>query len=119
MTVRVRDLDKLGPILTAVVASGANSVDGLSFTVSDTNEKLDEARKEAVADARRKADLYATAAGVKLGRILSISEDGVSIPRPYAVRSEKMMAMSSAPVPVEAGEETLSATVNIVWEIAQ
>jgi uncharacterized protein YggE len=119
VTVRVRALDKLGAIMTAVVASGANSVDGLSFAVSDTNEKLDEARKEAVADARRKADLYATAAGVKLGRVLSISEGNIAIPRPYAVRSEKMMAMASAPVPVEAGEETLSATVNIVWEIAQ
>lgn len=119
VTVCVRALDKLGPILDTVVASGANSVDGLSFAVSNTNEKLDEARKEAVADARRKADLYATAAGVKLGRILSISEDGVVTPRPYAVRSEKMMTMSAAPVPVEAGEETLSATVNIVWEIAQ
>lgn len=119
VTVRVRALDKLGGILNAVVASGANSVDGISFAVSDTNEKLDEARKEAVADARRKAELYAEAAGVKLGRVLSISEGSIAAPRPYAVRSEKMMAMSDAPVPVEAGEETLSATVNIVWEIAQ
>ena len=119
VTVRVRALDKLGTILNAVVASGANSVDGISFTVSDTNEKLDEARKEAVADARRKAELYAAAAGVKLGRILSISEGSIATPRPYALRMEKAMAMSAAPVPVEAGEETLSATVSIVWAIAE
>lgn len=119
VTVRVRALEKLGTILNAVVASGANSVDGISFTISDTSEKLDEARKEAVADARRKADLYAAAAGVKLGRILSISEGVVATPRPYALRMEKAMAMSAAPVPVEAGEETLSANVSIVWEIAQ
>ncbi|WP_209011776.1 SIMPL domain-containing protein [Roseibium aggregatum] len=119
VTVRVRALEKLGAILNAVVASGANSVDGISFAVSDTSEKLDEARKEAVADARRKAEIYADAAGVKLGRILSISEGSVAMPRPYAVRSEKMMAMAAAPVPVEAGEETLSATVSIVWEIAE
>jgi len=119
VTVRVRALDKLGTILDAVVASGANSVDGISFTVSDSNEKLDAARKDAVADARRKADLYAAAAGVKLGRILAISEDSIATPRPYALRMEKAMAMSAAPVPVEAGEETLSATVSITWEIAQ
>lgn len=119
VTATIRDLTKLGDVMTAVVASGANSVGGINFVVSDTNEKLDEARKAAVADARRKAELLTEAAGVKLGKILSITEANAPTPRPYAMRLEKTMAMAAAPVPMEAGEETLSATVSIVWELVQ
>lgn len=118
VTAKIRDLNELGIILEAVVASGANSIGGISFTVSDTTAKLDQARQAAVADARRKAELLTAAAGVKLGRVLSIAEGSIAAPRPYAVRMEKAMALAAAPVPVEAGEETLSATVSIVWELA-
>ncbi len=118
VTVQVRDLTKLGAILDTVVRSGANEVGGISFKVSDTEQKMDEARKAAVANALQKAELYAEAAGAKLGRVLSISEAGIAIPRPFAVRAEKMM-MDAAPVPIQAGEETLSASVTMMWELDQ
>lgn len=114
--VNVRDLDKLGNLLTIVVESGANSVDGIRFEVSDPEDKLDEARKNAVAAARHKAEIFAEAAGVELGNIASIAETGVQMPRPLMMRAEGMM-MASAPVPVEAGQETISANVTIRWTL--
>lgn len=118
VTIQIRDLTKLGSILDAVVRSGANSIGGINFQISDAADKQDVARKAAVADARRKADLYASAAGVTLGRLLSISEAGTSAPRPYAMRAQKMTE-SNAAVPIEAGEETLSASVTMIWELSQ
>lgn len=115
--VNVRDLARLGGLLTLVVESGANSVDGIRFEVSDPAEKLDEARKRAVEAARHKAEIFAAAAGVELGSILSIAETGTQIPRPMMVRAESMMAASAAPVPIEAGEETIGANVTIRWAL--
>ncbi|QDG76567.1 SIMPL domain-containing protein [Labrenzia sp. PHM005] len=115
--VNVRDLVKLGDLLSKVVDSGANSVDGVRFQVSDPDEKLDEARKEAVAAARHKAEIFAAAAGVDLGSIVSISETGIQMPRPVMMRAESMMMAKAAPVPVEAGEETISASVTIQWQL--
>lgn len=116
--INVRDLGKLGGLLGSVVDSGANSVDGIRFAVSDTEQLLDEARKQAVAAARAKAEVFATAAGVELGDILSISESGIQMPRPVMMRSEMMMAGADA-APIQAGEETISASVTIRWSLAQ
>ncbi|WP_305986004.1 SIMPL domain-containing protein [Roseibium sp. MMSF_3544] len=115
--VNVRDLAKLGGLLTLVVDSGANSVDGIRFEVSDPNEKLDEARKRAVEAARHKAEVFAAAAGVELGNIITISETGTQMPRPLMMRAESMMAASAEAVPIEAGEETIAANVTIRWAL--
>ncbi|WP_298986466.1 SIMPL domain-containing protein [uncultured Roseibium sp.] len=113
--VNVRDLAKLGGLLTLVVENGANSVDSIRFEVSDPNEKLDEARKKAVENARHKAEIFAAAAGVGLGNIMFITETSTQMPQPLMMRAESMMA--SAAVPIEAGETTISAEVTIRWEI--
>ena len=115
--VNVRDLAKLGGLLTLVVESGANSVDGIRFEVSEPAEKLDEARKKAVEAARHKAEVFAAAAGVELGGILSITETGTQMPRPQMMRSETMMAASAAPVPIETGEQSIGANVTIRWAL--
>ncbi|WP_395681736.1 SIMPL domain-containing protein [Inquilinus sp.] len=115
VTVRVRDLTKLGAVLDTAVTSGSNQIDGVNFGLADPAPVLDKAREAAVADARRKAELIAKAAGVKLGRILAIAEPGAEPPRP-------MMAYAmdkAAAVPVEAGESEFTARVNVTWEIAQ
>ncbi|MEE4015194.1 SIMPL domain-containing protein [Roseibium sp. FZY0029] len=113
--VKIRDLAKLGSVLTLVVESGANSVDSTRFEVSNADEVLDEARKKAVEAALHKAEIFAAAAGVELGAIADITENGTEIPRPYMMRAEGMMMSKSADVPIEAGEETISASVTIRW----
>lgn len=113
VTIRVRDLDRLGGILDAVVQSGTNQFHGLSFGLQDPVPATDLAREAAVKDAIRKAQLYAAAAGVELGAMLELSEVGISSPRPVMVRE---MALS-ADVPIAQGEVSLSASVTVVFEI--
>ncbi len=111
--VRVRQLDDLGGILDAVVTNGANRFHGLSFGLQDPGPARDAARREAVAEAMRKAQLYAEAAGVTLGPLLSLSEAGSAAPRPVAM--ERMSMANSAPI--AAGELTIAAQVNLVFAI--
>ncbi|MEW5420372.1 SIMPL domain-containing protein [Amorphus sp. 3PC139-8] len=114
VTVRVRQLDTLGGLLDTLVKAGANDVSGIQFAISNTDKLEDTARTAAVADAKHKAALYAEAAGVRLGRVLAITEGGNQEPRPMPMMRMEASAMS---VPVEAGEQSLSAQVRIVYEI--
>ena len=112
--VRVRDLTKLGAILDEAIGAGANAVNGVEFIVSKESELLDGARKSAVEDARRKAALYAEAAGAKLGPITTLSEQTIGPPpRPMY----RMEAASAAPVPIEAGETTLRVEITATYAL--
>lgn len=115
VSVRLDDVGKLGAALDALVAAGANQMNGIGFSIHDPSPMLKTAREQAVADARARAETYARAAGVTLGPILSISEGGSDVPRPMP--KVMYMARAAAPVPVAAGEESVSADVSIVWEI--
>ena len=111
VTVRIRDIDKLPTVLDRAIAAGANEMSGIEFVVSEQSKLLDQARDDAIADARRKAELYAKAAGAKLGRVVSITEEGSSPPpRP-------MQAMRAGAVPVAPGEQTLRAVVTVSYEL--
>lgn len=113
VVIRVRALDALGGILDRTIESGANTFQGLSFGLQDPGPVLDEARRAAVAEALRKAELYAQAAGLTLGPILELNEaGGSSQPMPMA-----RMAMAEL-VPIAQGEVTTGASVTIVFEIA-
>lgn len=115
LSVRVRDLGKLGSVLDAAVGDGANTLNGLSFDLSQPRPAQDEARKSATKDARARAELLATAAGVKLGRVLSISENqgyGGGMPVMYEAKADSA-------VPVQAGQVGMSAQVSITFEIVQ
>jgi len=109
--VRVRDLDRLGEILEAVIADGANEFNGLRFSVQDPEPLIKDARRKAVADAMSRASQLAEAAGVDLGEVKSMTEQGGNRPRPMAMEA----ARSS--VPVAPGEITLSVSVSMVFEI--
>lgn len=118
VSVRVRNLDSLGDVLDKAVTVGANSISGISFGVNETSDLLNTARETAMAAAIAKANLYAKAAGVTLGRILSISENGGYTPQPYAKAMRSDMAIAeSAPVPVQGGELTYSMSVSVRWEL--
>ncbi len=112
-----RDLDNLGPGIDAVVSSGANQFQGISFSISETDKLQEDARELAVADARARATTLATEAGVTLGRVLIINEGGFSSPQPvYAMRAE-MTFDSAPPPPITSGQQTITSSVSMVFEI--
>jgi uncharacterized protein YggE len=113
VTVKVRDITKIANLIDVLVGAGANEIGGITFVVSQSSKLLDEAREKAVADARRKAEIYAKAAGVTLGEALSISEES----SPTPVFRGKVAAPMAASAQVAPGEETLSVTVNVSWAI--
>jgi uncharacterized protein YggE len=116
VNVRVRELAKLGSVLDKAVTVGANTINGVSFSVADPSPLYDEARKLAFADARSKAELYATAAGEELGDLRNISESqGYTQPQPYMMRAEAMSADAAA-VPVEGGELSFQINVQVTWD---
>src|SRR5882757_3882580 len=115
VTVRLRDVTKVANVIDTLVGAGANEIGGINFVVSQASKLLDEARERAVADARRKAEIYAKAAGVTLGAPLGISEEGNSAPVPY----RRMAAGMAVSAPVAQGEETLAVTVSVSWAIKQ
>ena len=114
VTIRVRDVSKVAGMIDVLVGAGANDIGGINFVVSQASKLLDDAREQAIADARRKAQIYAKAAGVTLGEPLSISEEGSATP---VFRSKVAGGMAASAAPVAQGEETLSVTVNVSWAI--
>lgn len=116
LTVRIRELEGLGAVLDAAIQDGANTLNGLSFGLSEPRPAMDAARKAAVEDARARATLLVEAAGASLGPIVSITEGGGYMPPQPMFRQS---ADSAGAVPVAAGEVATTASVTIVFEIAQ
>jgi hypothetical protein len=118
VTVTVRKLDGLGPVLDELVAAGSNQVAGIQFLIAKPEAATDEARKLAVADAQRRADVYTRAEKLRLGKILSIAEGGgYQPPVPIFAKSMRAEAAGDAAVPIAQGEQVVAVDVNIVWEI--
>ncbi|MGB8813527.1 MAG: SIMPL domain-containing protein [Paracoccaceae bacterium] len=117
LTVRVRALDGLGSVLDAAVTDGANTLNGVSFGVTEPAPLLDEARVRAVADAKHRAELLTKAAGVVLGRVVSITEGGGYAQPAPMFRMEA--GASDAGVPMAQGEIAMTAMVTVVYEITQ
>lgn len=114
VTVKIRDVTKVAAIIDTLVGAGANDIGNISFEVTQASKLLDDAREQAVADARRKAEIYAKATGVTLGAPLSIAEGGAPMPLFKGRMAAAPMAAAAAVAP---GEETLSVTVNVSWAI--
>jgi len=120
VSVKVRDLKKVGKVLTAVTAGGATSVNGPDFDVDNPQTYQRKALTLAFEDARSKAAALADAAGVHLGQIVSMTPGAVGVPmhpRPFMMRSMAMPADAAAQEPISAGEQTLSATVTVVYAL--
>lgn len=119
LTVRVRELAKLGEILDSSVRLGINQGGDIAFTNDKPEETVTEARKAAVADAIAKAKTLSEAAGVKLGRVLEISEN---MQRPMPVPPTMMRAAAmekSDSVPIATGENTYKVNVNVTFALEQ
>ena len=113
--VKVRNLATLGAFLDETVSLGANQVRGISFGVAEPAQLMDEARKKAIADAQRRARVYAEAAGLKIGKPIRIDEQAGGRPGPYPVA--RMEAAAASSVPVAPGEQTFSVTVTVTYAI--
>ena len=109
----VREVKRLGEILDGAIGLGANQVNGIGFDVSNAETLMDEARRRAIANARRRAELYAAAAGAQLGSVLTISETNNASPRALPMAR----AAAGGPVPVEPGTRALTVEVNLTYAL--
>jgi uncharacterized protein YggE len=114
--VKVRDLTKLGSVLDAVVRSGTNRMSGISFGIAESTSLMDKARAGAIDDAKRRAKLYADQAGVKLGKVLNISEQPIHRPQ-YRMGGAKLAEAFDSEVPIAVGEEELRAQVFVEFAL--
>ncbi len=113
LRITVRALDRLGGILDTMIGLGANQMHGLAFEVSNAETLKDEARRVAIANALRRAELYAAAAGAKVGKVLAIAEGGA-----HAGPRGGMMARAMLEsVPVERGSQSLEIGVCVTWAL--
>ena len=113
VTVRIRDFDSSGDVLNQVVAAGANQINGIRFDIAEPEPLRDEAMEAAIADARRKAELMAAAAGVRIVRVLSVSAYGNVQPQ-----FEMAARVSANTVPIMGGEQAITANATLTFEIA-
>jgi uncharacterized protein YggE len=115
--ITARDIMKLGTILDAAVEAGANQMYGISFRVDKPEKLLDVARKDAMADAKRKAELMAGEAGMVVGRPTSIREEGAATAPPRPAMFGRQAVGMAAAVPISAGEQELGVSVHVVYEL--
>ena len=111
--VKLRDLARLGAVVRDLVGSGANEIRGIHFSVQNPTPHFVQARRQAVEDARRRAETLAEAAGQRLGPIVEITDQTYADP---GVRTEA--AMQRTNVPVEPGQIAMRAGVQIKWRLA-
>lgn len=117
VSVTLRKLDAIGELLDKAVSSGSNQINGITFSIANPQAAMDEARKEAVKDAKRKADLYAAATSVTIGNLISLNEGTAYQPPQPMMMQAKTMASDAGAVPIAQGEQVIAVDVNIAWEI--
>jgi uncharacterized protein YggE len=118
VNVTIHQMSKLGEILDRLVNAGATDIGNIEFLVSDPSKALDQARQAAVADARRKAELYAHASGVSLGRVAWVTESSEFEP-PLPLSAPRASLAKTPQVPIEQGEDTLRTRVTVGFDIAR
>ena len=121
LTVKMRDLTKIGQIIEAATGAGANETNNLQFTLDNPDATQSQARAKAIDDAKSKAKELAKQLGVKLGRIMNYSDNGYYPPvqMNYAVSDMKASGTGAAVANVQTGENKVTANVNITYEIEQ
>lgn len=118
VSVKQRKLDDYGKVIDGLVSAGANQVDGPNFTLAEPEAAQDEARIDAIQEARRRADLYAKAAGLRVTGILSITESGGYAPITVMAAKRMESLASSPPTPIAAGEVDVKVNLNVRFELA-
>ena len=116
VSVRFRDIRNSGKILDALVAEGANQINGPTLTIDKPEAALDEARAKAIADGQRRAEFYARALGRRVVRLVSVGEGGGSFPTPPMIVAERSLSMA-ADTKIVPGEQKLQVTLSMVFEL--
>jgi len=116
VNVKIRDIDQVGPILDTVVGEGANSIYGISFYVDDPSRAISQARELAVQDAKTKADELAAAAGMAVGRILTLNESSPGSPSPVAY-AEDAAQRAGGSAPIQVGSTEVRVDVQVTYEL--
>jgi uncharacterized protein YggE len=117
VSIRFRDIRNTGKILDALVAEGANQINGPTLTIDKPEAALDEARLKALANGRARADVYARALGRRVARIVSISESGGSYPVPPPMPMMMEARAQNADSKILPGEQKLQVTLSIVFDL--
>lgn len=117
--VKVRDLSKVGAVLSRIGQLGANQVNGVNFTIDDPSSLKQEARRKALEDARSKANELAKALGVDIARVITFSESGATPPSPMPFYRAEGMAVSAAPIApdIQTGSLDVTSHVSVTYEI--
>lgn len=120
LAVKIRDFSKIGPTIdgAARILGSDAQISGITFTIEDTAAAASQARAQAIAEARTRADEIAAAAGVRIVRILAISETSAPPPMPVAFAAAAPAPLAARAVEVAPGEQNVTVTVEIVYEIA-
>ena len=120
VNITVRDISRLGKLLDALVATGANQINGPTFDVDDKDGAYDEARRSAIAKAQARAEMYAKALGQRVRRIVSISEGGgFGMPQPMPMMAMAKAERMQADTPIAPGENVLGVNLDVVFELGR
>lgn len=116
VTAKIRNINNVGRVIDAAVGAGGNTINGVSFSHADPDAQLDIARRDAIAEARRRAELYANALGMRVHRIVAVSEGGGYSP-PVPMAMERMAAANDASTPISPGQIETRVSVNVTFEL--
>lgn len=116
VSAKIRNINNVGRVIDAAVAAGGNTVNGVSFSHADPDAQLDIARRDAIAEARRRAELYASALGMRVHRIVAVSEGGGFAP-PMPVMLARMEGAQDASTPISPGEIDTRVSINVTFEL--
>ncbi|WP_058834296.1 SIMPL domain-containing protein [Luteimonas abyssi] len=119
VSVKLRDVARIGDVIDALVANGANQVNGPNFEIDQPEEAYDEARRKAIELARKRADMYAESLGLRVRRIVSVSEGGGFNPPVPMMRMAAMDAVQATGSPISPGENTVSISLDVVFELGR
>ena len=118
VNVKFRDLKRTGAILDALVAEGANQINGPNLTIDKPEAALDEARTKAIANGRARADLYARALGMRVVRLISVSEGGgYNVPPPMPMVAQMAERSADASSKIDPGTQQLQVNVSMSFEL--
>lgn len=117
VTAKVRNIDNTGRVIDAAVAAGGNTVNGVYFSYQNPDAQMDAARRAAVAEARRRAELYASALGMRVARVVAVSEGGSFQPPMPVPMLQRMEAGDGASTPISPGQIETSVNLTVTFEL--